>query len=109
MIEWKRTIASFDYNSERKAAVKRALRTGTLAIGALFAQVTLSAQPTSIIFESRGTSTDGKPFDDYIVKCSDGKSEYLTAWDDRRQWCIGKDSNARCETKQIKAAKAACK
>ncbi len=89
--------------------MKRALRTGTLTLGALFAQLSFSAQPTSIIFDSRSQAPDQRPFDNYIVKCSDGKSEYLTAWNERRLWCIGKGSEQRCEGKQIKAAKAACK
>jgi hypothetical protein len=69
----------------------------------------LAAKPTSIVFNSNGTSTDGTPFASYEVKCSNGKSLPLTAWDNRKKWCVGAEDSTECERKQIKAAKKACK
>jgi hypothetical protein len=44
-----------------------------------------------------------------MVKCSNGKKVEVTAWDNRRKWCVGDHTSKNCEKKQINAAKAACK
>jgi hypothetical protein len=68
-----------------------------------------AAKPTSIVFDANGTTDDGKAYAKYTVKCSNGKKEGLTAWDNRSKWCIGDASSENCEKKQINAAKGACK
>jgi hypothetical protein len=68
-----------------------------------------AAKPVSIMFESEGVSPDGKDYAIYSVKCSDGQTQPLTAWDNRKEWCVGKDSKENCERKQIRAAKTACR
>ncbi|MBA6413246.1 hypothetical protein H2508_09010 [Parahaliea sp. F7430] len=73
-----------------------------------FSVGSLAAKPTSIVFKSNSETTDGTPYSQYEVKCSNGKKVPLTAWDKRRKWCVGEASAADCEKKQIKAAKAAC-
>lgn len=70
---------------------------------------TLAAKPTSIIFDANGTTADGTPYASYKVKCSNGKKMPLTAWENRKKWCVGEQSSEQCEKKQIKAAKKACK
>lgn len=75
----------------------------TLSLGAF------AAKPTSITFESEGTTPDGQEYANYIVKCSNGEKQPLTAWDSRKKWCVGKESQENCHRKQIKAAKQACK
>jgi hypothetical protein len=67
-----------------------------------------AAKPTSISFEKSGETSEGSTFATYTVKCSNGKRRELTAWDNRRKWCIGATESQDCENKQIKAAKAAC-
>ena len=69
----------------------------------------LAAKPTSIVFDSNGADADGTPYASYQVKCSNGKTSPLTAWDNRKKWCVGESSSEDCERKQIKAAKKACK
>ncbi|MCZ6830600.1 MAG: hypothetical protein O7F73_13615 [Gammaproteobacteria bacterium] len=69
----------------------------------------LAAKPTSIVFLANGAGADGTPFASYQVKCSNGKTSPLTAWDNRKKWCVGESSSSDCERKQIKAAKKACK
>jgi hypothetical protein len=83
----------------------------TVVAGALlaFSASSLAAKPTSIVFDSNGTTADGKPYGSYMVKCSNGKKQPLTAWDNRKKWCVGDASSETCEKKQIKAAKKACK
>ena len=71
--------------------------------------VAMAAKPTSIVFEANGETAEGTPFASYSVKCSNGKKAPMTAWDNRRKWCVGDEASAECEKKQIKAAKAACK
>lgn len=73
------------------------------------AGTSLAAKPTSIVFEGNGETAEATPFSQYAVKCSNGKKVQLTAWDNRRQWCVGQESTDNCAKKQIKAAKAACK
>ena len=68
-----------------------------------------AAKPTSITFESEGSSPDGKAYALYSVKCSNGQTQPLTAWDNRKTWCVGKMSQEACSKKQIRAAKDACK
>lgn len=69
----------------------------------------LAAKPTSIVFDANGTSADGQEYASYMVKCSNGKTYPLTAWDNRKKWCVGDETSEMCEKKQIKAAKKACK
>ncbi|MFK8051059.1 MAG: hypothetical protein AB8B81_21735 [Halioglobus sp.] len=73
------------------------------------ASTSFAAKPTSIVFEANGETAEATPFSQYAVKCSNGKKVQLTAWDNRRQWCVGQESSENCAKKQIKAAKAACK
>jgi hypothetical protein len=68
-----------------------------------------AAKPTSITFDSDGSTDDGIDYSNYIVKCSNGQNQPLTAWDKRKKWCVGSDSLDNCHRKQIKAAKKACK
>ena len=83
----------------------------TIVAGSLLAlsATALAAKPTSIVFDSNGTTDDGMPYSSYLVKCSNGKQYPLTAWDNRKKWCVGDASSENCEKKQIKAAKKACK
>ncbi len=75
----------------------------------VFSASSLAAKPTSIVFNANGTTSDGTPYAKYSVKCSNGKKVDLTAWDNRRKWCVGDASSETCEKKQINAAKSACK
>jgi len=67
-----------------------------------------AAKPTSIVFQANGENTEGTAFSTYMVKCSNGKKMELTAWDNRRKWCVGSADSTECQKKQIKAAKQAC-
>ena len=84
-------------------------RLSTAAGLILASAMSFAAKPTSIVFESNGKTADGENFSKYSVKCSNGKKVQLTAWDNRRKWCLGEESSENCEKKQINAAKAACK
>ena len=70
---------------------------------------TLAARPTSIVFNSNSADSEGNAYAKYIVKCSNGKQAELTAWNNRKKWCVGDASSDICEKTQIKAAKGACK
>ncbi len=88
-----------------KSIVTTAIASGLLALSAS----AFAAKPTSIVFDSNGKSADGTEYGNYHVKCSNGKKMPLTAWDNRKKWCVGEGSAESCEKKQIKAAKKACK
>ncbi len=87
----------------------QALKIFSAAALVAFSAASFAAKPTSIVFESNGETADGEAFSNYVVKCSNGKKEPLTAWDNRRKWCVGDSASQECQKKQIKAAKAACK
>lgn len=74
-----------------------------------FAISASAAKPTSITFQSDAKTAEGVEFASYVVKCSNGQSRPLTAWDQRKKWCVGSESVENCTKKQIKAAKKACK
>jgi hypothetical protein len=80
---------------------------GAIALLLLSAS-TQAARPTSIVFETLAKTEDGVPYAQFTVRCNDGKTVPLTAWDNRRRWCIGETANGSCQNKQISAAKAAC-
>ena len=67
-----------------------------------------AARPTSIVFETHGETADGRPYSQYTVRCNDGRTVPLTAWDGQRKWCIGGNAGGSCEKQQISAAKMAC-
>jgi hypothetical protein len=68
-----------------------------------------AAKPTSITFQSTGSTPDGVEYSNYIVKCSNGQQQPITAWDKRKKWCVGSESLENCSKKQISTAKQACK
>lgn len=74
-----------------------------------FSASSFAAKPTSIVFSENAQNDEGTPYANYMVKCSNGKKAELTAWDNRRKWCVGDMNSEVCQKKQIKAAKAACK
>jgi hypothetical protein len=85
--------------------VATAIACGLLA----FSANSFAAKPTSIVFDANGTTAEGSTYGKYHVKCSNGKQMPITAWDNRKKWCVGEDSDENCQKKQIKAAKKACK
>ena len=85
--------------------VSAVIATGLLALSAN----SFAAKPTSIVFDSNGTTAEGASYGNYHVKCSNGKKMPITAWDNRKKWCVGEGSSEDCQKKQIKAAKKACK
>ena len=83
-----------------------------MAIGATLlalSAASFAAKPTSIVFKANAETTEGVAYANYTVKCSNGSKVDLTAWDNRKKWCVGDASSTDCEKKQIKAAKQACK
>ena len=85
------------------------IKVAAFAALATVSATSFAAKPTSIVFDAKGETGDGTPYSTYMVKCSNGKKEELTAWNNRKKWCVGDASSESCEKKQIKAAKAACK
>ena len=85
------------------------IKVAAFAAMAAVSASSFAAKPTSIVFDSNNETADGTPYATYMVKCSNGKKKELTAWDNRKKWCVGDATSEECEKKQIKAAKAACK
>jgi hypothetical protein len=86
------------------------MSTAAAAITLAISASSFAAKPTSIVFKSNGENNEGIAYATYMVKCSNGQSAELTAWDNRRKWCVGNAESENCYGRgQIKAAKAACK
>lgn len=85
------------------------LKAAAAAALVVFSAGSLAARPTSIVFDSNATDSNGNVYAKYLVKCSNGKTAELTAWDNRKKWCVGDATSDTCEKKQINAAKDACK
>lgn len=84
-------------------------KTLLVALLATASAATFAARPSSLVYTGAGTTEGGLEYSNYSVKCTDGQRHPLTAWDNRRKWCIGEGSQDECHRKQIKAAKQACK
>lgn len=81
-----------------------------IAVSALVLSISaLAAKPTSIKYVEDLVLADESIYSHYVVTCSDGKAADISAWDNRRQWCLGKGIKDACSKKQIKAAKQVCK
>lgn len=75
-----------------------------------FSAASYAAKPTSITFKETETNSDGTEYQIYEVKCSDGRLMDITAWNNRKLWCVGNSiQDGNCNKKQIKAAKKVCK
>jgi hypothetical protein len=68
-----------------------------------------AAKPTSIKYIEDIVVGDNEIYSHYSVKCSNGKTADISAWNNRKKWCIGKGGKDVCNKKQIKTAKAVCK
>ncbi len=85
------------------------LKTFVIASLALASASVFAARPTSVMYTGEGVNEAGLEYSSYAVKCTNGQRYPLTAWDNRRKWCVGEHSAEECHRKQIKAAKKACK
>ena len=85
------------------------LKVATAAALLVFSISSFAAKPTSIVFNANAETSNGTPYAQYTVKCSNGNKAALTALDNRRKWCVGDATSETCQKKQITAAKAACK
>lgn len=65
-----------------------------------------AAEPKNITYKSKGKSLLSGEYYEYQVHCKDGKTRTITAWDQKKKWCVG-DSN-KCTNDQLKTAKMAC-
>lgn len=73
------------------------------------AGVVYAATPTDIKYASKGSAMLGGDYLKYTVVCSDGKKREITAWDNRKKWCVGTSKSGDCSNDQLKTAKQACK
>lgn len=89
--------------------MKKVTQTLLVALLATASAAVFAARPSSLVYTGAGTDESGAEYSSYSVKCTDGQRHPLTAWDNRRKWCVGEASQEECHRKQIKAAKKACK
>ncbi|MEH6556554.1 MAG: hypothetical protein V7459_04965 [Oceanicoccus sp.] len=82
-----------------------------LALAAAAITISASAfasKPTSIKLIEDIVDGDNI-YSHYIVKCSNGKTADISAWDNRKKWCVGKGGKDDCTKKQIKTARKVCR
>ena len=87
------------------ALKKVILTTAALAVSA----GAFAAKPTSIKYIEDIVVDNEIIYSHYQVKCSNGKKADISAWDNRKKWCVGKGGQDECNKKQIKTAKKVCK
>ena len=66
-----------------------------------------AASPKDINYAGKGSSFGGGKYYIYNVRCSDGSTKVISAWDERKEWCVGK-KRQNCSNDQLQAAKKAC-
>ena len=63
--------------------------------------------PSNINYCSKEkTLFGGKTYIKYNVKCKNGRNRTITAWDNRKKWCVG--TSKKCSKNQLKTAIRAC-
>lgn len=85
-------------------------KTGLVAL-LMFSLVPAShaAKPTSFQYLEDIVMEDESIYALYLVKCSDGKSYEISAFNNKKLWCEGKGKQENCERKNIKLGKKLCK
>ena len=68
-----------------------------------------AAKPTSIKYIEDIVVENDLIYSHYQVQCSNGATADISAWDNRKKWCVGKGGQDDCSKKQIKTAKQVCK
>ncbi|MEZ7953079.1 MAG: hypothetical protein QMC02_10195 [Halioglobus sp.] len=85
------------------------LKTAAMAALLIFSAHLFAARSfTSVIYGSTAETTDGIRYENYIVKCSNGKRADLTVWNNRTTWCVGDANSTACGKYQSDAASVAC-
>ncbi|MCR8923629.1 hypothetical protein NO559_12670 [Dasania sp. GY-MA-18] len=69
----------------------------------------MAARPVSIKYSEDIVLDDDDVYSYYVVSCSNGESKDISAWDNRKTWCVGKGLKEDCSKKQIKTAKQVCR
>lgn len=86
--------------------IKKLLMTSALVA---VSSVALAGKPTSIKYVEDIVIENDLIYSHYVVKCSNGVTADISAWDNRKKWCVGKGGQDDCSKKQIKTAKKVCK
>lgn len=80
------------------------------AVSALvFISSVLAAVPVKVKYIEDIITADDEIYAYFVVTCSDESVVDISAYDDKKLWCVGKGKKEECEPKQIKIAKKVCK
>lgn len=74
-----------------------------------FSAGAFAAKPTSIKYIEDIVVDNDIIYSYFQVTCSNGTTADISAWDNRKKWCVGKGGQDDCSKKQIKTAKDVCK
>ncbi len=86
--------------------IKKIILTSSVLVASAGA---FAAKPTSIQYIEDIVLENDLIYSHYQVKCSNGQTADISAWDNRKKWCVGKGGQDDCSKKQIKTAKQVCK
>ncbi|OUD15476.1 hypothetical protein [Thioflexithrix psekupsensis] len=78
----------------------------TLALGfyvLLLTTPVAANHPTNITYKTKGNGE----MEVYSVSCADGSKRTISAWNGRKNWCIG-TTTRHCTNDQLETAKKAC-
>jgi hypothetical protein len=67
-----------------------------------------AAKPVKIKYIEDVITANNLIYSHYQVECSNGRTANISAWNNRKKWCVGKGRQDNCSKEQIKAAKKAC-
>ncbi|MGK0442377.1 MAG: hypothetical protein ACJA0N_002187 [Pseudohongiellaceae bacterium] len=76
---------------------------------AVMATQAFAARPVSIKYTEDIVVEGDQIYSHYVVTCSNGDKQDISAWDRRKTWCVGRGLKDDCSKKQIKTAKQVCR
>lgn len=88
--------------------MKKLMTIAAAATLALSATTASAARPTGFVLLEKNTTPEGDRYSNYMVKCSNRTEGRVTAWNNRKKWCVGENSSEDCNRKQMKTARKAC-
>lgn len=80
----------------------------TISISTLLASTAFAAQPTNIK-HIEDIVTGNTVYSHYVIHCSDGTKHNVSAWNERKLWCVDKGRKDKCFKTQLSIAKYSCK
>ena len=79
-----------------------------LSCGLLVSTAAFAAKVDKIKVPVINKTSGGQEFRVYAVRCTDMRTEYITAWNNRKEWCAGDTRHENCGHSKQQAAADVC-